>query len=161
CSFAFASPAMAGQDGATIFFSPLPVGVPMLGGAALMALAALLALVALRLLKTPNSRGSSAMIAATTCAALAAGTGGIVLVEEAQAGGQTLTLLEEDNGVLGVPNETDVFMVINGTDEALQIERIEFASECFDRTAVEEPLPCEQGAVLEPNGNCNIDLICI
>jgi len=116
----------------SVSHSPLSsVSVPMLGGTGLVVLSALLAVVSLRFMKNRRLGGGHFLVLATLTGALAAGSSGIKLISDAQAGlgGEQVSLTLAGGGTVTILNQ-GYSQVVNGTGVTQKLTSISTAPGC-------------------------------
>lgn len=118
--------AIAGSSG-MILHEPFATPVPAIGGVGLVALAMLLSVVAVRLFKRSGAEGSKFLITAIGVTALAAGSGGVKLISDAQAVYvlNGVPLVVNSGGAVDVPDAANCYSVFNDTDVQQRITQLQ------------------------------------
>lgn len=127
-SIGFSTSASAGGAGTIIYGPGSSLGIPTLGGSALIALALLLAIIAFRVLRTQQHSGVNLVVALTAATALASGIGGINLISDAKASPS-----QEMEDIEG--GDIELFaglnQIFNGTEASQKILSIDLNPGCF------------------------------
>lgn len=140
----------------SITFTPLSAGttaVPTLGGALLVLLALLLGVIALRSVRHRRDSGTLSLFAgALLVGSLASGVSGLVVIQDARAGGGSIILDEA--------GETfDVFCgngsYFNDSGVGMQVTAFVTPTGCTSETNIANDPVCTIGTVLEDGDVCN------